>query len=147
MTTTTATTATTPRTTHRTIRVSSALWLDAAASGALGVALAAATPVVEEWFGLPAPLSLSVAAFLLAWAGFCAWVARDPRPGLVREVTLLNLAWIVASIAFLVADPVGLTVLGQVLVVAQAGAVAGFVALTTAASRTRSHAETPSIGA
>lgn len=143
----TTTTAKPPRTSQATSRVSSALWLDAAASAAFGVALAAATPVAEDWFGLPAPLGLSVAAFLLAWAGLCGWVARDPRPGRVREISLLNLGWIGASVGFLVADPVGLSTLGQVLVVVQAVAVAGIVALTTAATRARGGAETPSIGA
>lgn len=138
-------TATPPRTARP--AVSNALWLDAAASGALGAALAAATPVVEDWLGLPVPLSLGVAVFLLAWAGLCARVARDPRPGRVREISLLNLGWVGASIVFLLADPVGLTTLGAVLVVAQAVAVLGFVALTTAATRAARPAGAPSIGA
>lgn len=127
--------------------VSRALRLDAAASGALGVALAAATPVVEDWLGLPVPLALGVAGFLLGWAGLCAWVARDPRPGRVREISALNLGWVGASVAFLLVDPVGLTTLGAVLVVAQALAVIGFVVLTTAATRAATPVEAPSIGA
>ena len=127
--------------------VSNALRLDAAASGALGVALAVATPVVEDWLGLPVPLSLGVAGFLLAWAALCAWVARDPRPGRVREISVLNLGWVGASVAFLLLDPVGLTTLGAVLVVVQALAVVGLVALTTVATRAATSVGASSIGA
>ena len=138
-------TSTPPRTARP--AVSSALWLDAAASGALGVALAAATPVVEDWLGLPVAVSLGVSVFLLAWAGLCAWVARDPRPGRVREISVLNLGWVGASVAFLLLDPVGLTALGAVLVVAQALAVVGLVALTTVATRAATPVGASSIGA
>ena len=127
--------------------VSSALSLDAAASGALGVGLAAATPVVEDWLGLPVAVSLGVAGFLLAWAALCAWVARDPQPGRVREISVLNLGWVGASVAFLLLDPVGLTTLGTVLVAAQALAVVGLVALTTVATRAATPGGASSIGA
>ena len=104
-------------------------------------------PVVEDWLGLPVAVSLGVSVFLLAWAGLCAWVARDPRPGRVREISVLNLGWVGASVAFLLLDPVGLTTLGAVLVVAQALAVVGLVALTTVATRTATPAGASSIGA
>ncbi len=111
------------------------LQLDALASGTLGVLLAVLSGPAEDHLGLPVALSVAVGLFLVVWAAFCAWAAGRESAGLTREVAVLNVGWVVASVFFLMAGWVDLTTLGQVVVVAQALAVAGFVVLQLAATR------------
>ena len=107
----------------------SVLRLDATASGALGVAGLLAAPALGDLLGAPAPAVLGVGAFLTAFAaGLVALAARPvvPRP-LARTVVLGNAGWVVASVLVALLAP--LTTVGVVVVLGQAGAVAGFAAL------------------
>lgn len=126
--TTTPTTAPTTDT-HRALR--GVLRLDAAASGALGIAAAAGAGVLDTWLGLSGPLLLGVGVFLVVYAaGLVALAARPaiPRP-LTWVVVLGNSAWVLMSLGLAVGAWEQLTVLGAVVVLAQAAAVAVFADL------------------
>jgi hypothetical protein len=113
------------------------LRLDAAASGALGVAAAAGAGVLDTLLGLPADLLRGVGIFLVVYAvGLVVLAARPriPRPA-VWVVVLGNSAWVLASLGLAVGLWSTMTVLGLVVVLAQAGAVAVFADLQYAALR------------
>jgi len=105
------------------------LQLDAVASGGLGLLLAAFAPLADDHLGIPVGLSVGLGVFLVAWAAFVGWAATRDSAALVKEIALLNVVWVVASIVFLVAQVVDLTGLGVTFVLLQAVAVAGFVVL------------------
>lgn len=115
--------------------IRTALRLDALASGALGLLLAALAGVLDGPLGLPVALSVVVGLGLLAWAAFVAWVAATARPGLVREVIVLNVVWVLASVVYAIAARDQLTGLGTAFVVVQAAAVAGLTELQVLATR------------
>ena len=109
--------------------LSQVLRFDAIASGGLGVLLLGANSVLDDALGLPTVLSLSAGAFLLVWTAALLLIARRPdlNRTAVNEVVVVNLAWVVASIAAVFT--VDLTGLGIAFVLAQAGAVALFAEL------------------
>lgn len=134
----TATTTTTTTTAHRDL-LRPLLRLDAAASGALGVAATAGAGVLDTLLGLPADLLRGVGVFLVVYAvGLLVLAARprSPRPA-VWVVVLGNSAWVLASLGLAVGLWSSLTVLGIVVVLAQAGAVTVFADLQYAALRRR----------
>jgi hypothetical protein len=105
------------------------LKLDAAASGAMGVLLAAGAGLLSGPLGSSVPVLVGVGLFLIAFAAAVWVVATRPtisRPA-VWTLIVLNLVWVVESIVFATGDaPTGL---GTVLVVAQAAAVVLFADL------------------
>jgi hypothetical protein len=106
------------------------LKLDALASGGLGVLLAAAGGLLTDPLGLPTALLVPTGLFLVAYAGWLWYLATRPAvsPAAVRVVIAGNLLWIVASVTLVVAGWFSPTALGVGFVLAQAAAVAGFVA-------------------
>ncbi|MDL5158211.1 hypothetical protein [Actinomycetospora termitidis] len=107
------------------------LLLDAAASGALGVLGAAGSSALDDLLGLPAALLLGVGVFLVVYAlglVVLSRLATVPR-GLTWVVVLGDGAWVLASVALVVGIWSDLTVLGAVVVLAQAAAVAVFAEL------------------
>jgi hypothetical protein len=115
------------------------LRLDAAASGALGIAAAAGAGVLDTLLGLPADLLRGVGVFLVVYAvGLVVLAARRliPRPA-VWVVVLGNSSWVLASLGLGVGLWSTMTGLGIVVVLAQAGAVAVFADLQYAALRRR----------
>jgi hypothetical protein len=105
------------------------LKLDAAASGAMGVLLAAGAGLLSGPLGSSVPVLVGVGLFLIAFAAAVWVVATRPtisRPA-VWTLIVLNLVWVVESIVFATGD--ALTGLGTVLVVAQAAAVVLFADL------------------
>ncbi|GAA4738437.1 hypothetical protein [Actinomycetospora chibensis] len=107
------------------------LRLDAVASGALGLAAAAGAGVLDTLLGLPAGLLLGVGVFLVVYAaGLVALAGRTviPRPA-TWVVVLGNSAWVLASLGLVVGAWDRLTMLGVVIVLAQAAAVAVFADL------------------
>lgn len=108
-----------------------ALRLDAVASGALGALSLAAAPMLDHLLGTPAALLWPVGAVMLVWAT-ALWLVAS-RHGISRVavqcVIALNLLWVAASAAAVVAGWLPLTALGTAFVVAQAGAVAAFADL------------------
>lgn len=107
------------------------LRLDAVASGALGIAAAAGAGVLDTLIGLPAEMLLGVGIFLVVYAaGLVLLAARPaiPRPA-TWVVVLGNTAWVLVSLGLAVGAWERLTVLGAVVVLAQAAAVAVFADL------------------
>jgi hypothetical protein len=107
------------------------LQLDAAASGGLGVLLAAAGAVLDGPLGIPAAVLVPVGGLLVLY-GAALWLLgmrpRLSRPA-VKVVVAGNLVWVAASILAAVAGWWSPTTLGTVLVIAQAAAVALFAEL------------------
>ncbi|TWD80943.1 hypothetical protein FB561_2041 [Kribbella amoyensis] len=105
------------------------LRLDAVASGGLGVLLLAAGWALDGPLGLPLGLSLGAGAFLLLWAAALLMIGRGPALNrtAVTEVIVVNVAWVIASLALLFL--VDLTGLGIAFVIAQAAAVGLFAEL------------------
>jgi hypothetical protein len=101
-----------------------ALRLDAAASGAMGLGLAATSTVADSVLGVPAGWLVGIGLGLVAWAVLLAVIARGPAPsGAVWSVVAGNAAWVVASVATVVAGWFPLTGLGIAFVILQAAAV------------------------
>lgn len=102
------------------------LRVDAAASGALGLAGLAAAPQLSALLGPPAPVLVGTGAFLAAFAtGLLVLAARPvvPRPA-AATVVVGNAVWVVGSAAAAVAGWEALTGLGVAVVLGQAAAVA-----------------------
>lgn len=123
------TTTTTRTDTHRALR--GVLRLDAAASGALGIAAAAGAGVLDTLLGLPAAMLLGVGVFLVVYAAGLLVLAGRPRipRGATWVVVLGNSAWVLMSLGLAVGAWERLTVLGAVVVLVQAAAVAVFADL------------------
>lgn len=102
-----------------------ALKLDGVASGGLGLLAL----LVDAPLGLPRPLVLGLGAFLVVYGiGVFLLGAKPIRP-LVGVVVLGNFLWVVDSFLTAFAGWFDVTPLGVAVVVAQAVAVAGFIAL------------------
>ena len=116
------------------------------ADAAMGAAAAALTIIGA---GLLAPL-LGLPEALLFWAGvalvpvaaFLLVMARRalvPRSWL-REIVLVNWAWVAASLGILAFAPIAPNALGVAFILAQAAAVAGFAVLEGLALRSTGEA-------
>jgi hypothetical protein len=107
------------------------LLLDAAASGALGVLLAAGGAVLDGPLGIPAAVLVPVGGFLVLYAAALWLLGSRPRLSrpAVKMVVAGNLVWVAASIVAAVAGWWSPTTFGTALVVAQAAAVALFAEL------------------
>jgi len=114
-----------------------ALLGDAAASGAMGLLLAAGAGILADPLGLPFALLLGAGLALIPYAGLVALLGRSARPSrnAVRAVIGVNLLWVAESLLLLALPFVAPTALGVAFVLAQAMAVAGFAALQLAALR------------
>ena len=102
-----------------------ALLADALASGAMGVLMAAGAGLLSPFLGLPSPLLLWAGVLLIPFALFVAWTGTREQPpgGAAGAIALVNLAWVVGSVALLALLPQAPTVLGYAFVIAQALAV------------------------
>jgi len=107
------------------------LLVDALASGGIGVVLVVAAGVAAALLGLPDALLRSLGVQLMSFAAAVLWLAREARPAEVAiwAVIAANGGWGVASIGLLVSGWVAPTVLGLVLVIAQAITVGLFAEL------------------
>lgn len=108
-----------------------ALWLDAVASGVVGLVLLAGSAVLPEWLGIPAGLFWPVGLFFVTYAVVVGLIGT---PEVVNRTAVwvivgLNLMWVVASVAVVVSGWLPLTTLGVVFVLAQALAVLVFADL------------------
>lgn len=104
---------------------------DGIISGAMGVLLFAASGPLSGLLGLPAAFLFWAGIALMPWMAALVLIARKDRMagGAVETVIALNALWVLASIAVIVLDPFGLTVLGIAFVAAQALAVTIFADL------------------
>jgi hypothetical protein len=107
------------------------LRLDAVASGALGVLLAAGGTLLDDPLGIPSAVLVPVGGFLVVYAAALWLLGARPRVSrpAVRVVVAGNLAWVVASVAAAVAGWWSPTTAGTVLVLAQAAAVVVLIEL------------------
>ena len=103
-----------------------ALAADAAASGAMGILLAAAAEPLTAWFGLPLPLLRAVGLLLIPYAAVLVYLAtRATTLRLPAQLIVAgNVLWVVGSGALLVSGLVAPTPLGTAFVIAQALIVA-----------------------
>jgi len=105
-----------------------ALIADAAASGALGLGLAALAGPLAGLLGLPEALPRHAGIFLIVWAAGVLWLgtrARPPRAA-VWTVIAVNAVWALDSILLLLVGWIAPTALGMAFILVQAAAVAVF---------------------
>ncbi len=115
-----------------------ALLLDAAASGSMGLVMAAAPGLVGGLLGLPMGFVLAIGVFFVVFALSLLALRSHPVPALVWLVILGNAAWAVASIAILFTDLIAPNTIGIVVIVAQAVAVCIFAELELIGQRRQS---------
>jgi hypothetical protein len=119
------------------------LLLDAVASGAMGVLLAAGSTFLDDPLGIPASVLVPVGGFLLAYTVGLWLLGSLPRPShpAVRVVVAGNLLWVAASVVAVVAGWWSPTGAGTAFLLLQAAAVAVFAELqVTGLRRARSAA-------
>jgi hypothetical protein len=98
---------------------------DALMSGASGLVLAAAAPILDGALGVSVGFLIAVGIFLLLYAGLLVLVARRGAPApAVKTVVAGNALWVVASVAVVLTDVLSLSTAGTVFTLLQAGAVA-----------------------
>ena len=104
------------------------LGLDAVATGAVGLLALHGSPVLDRFLGTPAALTAPIGCFLLGYAIAIGVVGTRQRVSraAVWGVVLLNLAWVVASVATVVAGPFALTAVESAIILTQALAVVLF---------------------
>jgi hypothetical protein len=114
-----------------------ALRLDAAVSGAAGIAYIAAVGPLSDWLDVPGALLLVAGATLVAWGVALTRLAarRSVAPAAIWTVIALNAAWVADSLLMLAVDGFSPSLAGQVVVVVQAAGVIGFAALQYAGLR------------
>ena len=107
------------------------LRLDALASGAMGVLLAAGGWLLDGPLSAPAAFLVPLGVFLLAYASLLWVIARDARSAraIGGFVVAGNIVWVVATIVTLLADWLTLSGLGIAFALLQAAAVVVFVEL------------------
>lgn len=124
------------RTTRPQSMVRRFLALDAAVTGANGLAYLAASGPFGELLGIDAALLRELGFFLALYAAAVAWVASRPQPPVrgVKLVIDINLLWTAGSVLALIGwlDP---TTAGVVWTLVQAVTVAGFAGLQWSALR------------
>lgn len=108
-----------------------ALKLDAVATGALAVLGLAAAPLLDSLLGTPARLLYPIGVFLLVYAAAVWRIGTRPQVSgpAAWAVVVLNLVWVVASVATVLAGWLPLTTLGTAFVLVQAVAVLIFADL------------------
>jgi hypothetical protein len=101
------------------------LIVDAAVSGATGVAMFALADLFASLLQLPVELVREAGIILLPFAAFVGFVAsrREPARIAVWTIIALNVVWVVDSIALLFTGWVAPNALGYVFVIAQAAMV------------------------
>lgn len=104
------------------------LGLDAIATGAVGLLAFVGSPFLDGLFGMPAVPTVPIGLLLLGYAATIGVVGTRSRVSraAVWGAGVLDLAWVVASVATVVAGPLALTALGSAVTLAQAVAVAIF---------------------
>jgi hypothetical protein len=108
-----------------------ALRIDAIATAASGVLLAAAAGPLAEKLGLPQPLLLGAGLFCLGYAGLVGWMSahvRLPAAG-VWAIVLGNVGWAIGCLELAFTDVLARSSLGVEFLVVQAVAVLVFADL------------------
>ncbi len=102
------------------------LFVDAVATGVMGLALLAAAKWLEPLIGIPASLLQGAGAVLLPFAAVLAWAAlqRTPSRRLVLALIVGNALWVIDSVLLLFTPWLSPNDLGVAFVLGQAFAVA-----------------------
>lgn len=114
------------------------LLADAFVSGAAAILMIAGAGVLGPFLNLPSALLFWSGLALVPFVGLLFVLARRevaPRL-LILDIVLVNLLWVVASFAIMMAGVVAPNTLGVLFITAQALAVALFAALQFAGMRT-----------
>jgi hypothetical protein len=113
------------------------LKLDAAVTGANGVAYLLAAGPLADWLGVPDELLRSAGAFLVAYAAAVYLLATRPRMprAAVLAVIVVNAGWALDSGLLLAVDGFSPSLAGQIAIAVQALGVAAFAALQYAGLR------------
>ncbi len=100
------------------------LAVDAIASGASGLLMASGATLLGPILGLNADLLLIAGLALAPFVVLVTWLALQEHPNraAVQALIVINLAWVIASVALLMIEQPN--VLGYAFVIAQAGFVA-----------------------
>jgi len=108
-----------------------ALQLDGIASGGMGLAFLTGGGALDSVLGLPSALLWAVGAFLVPYAAALFFLASRPEVNRAAAwvVVIGNVVWTVDSIVLLAAGWYDVTLLGEVIALAQAAAVLGVAAL------------------
>lgn len=108
-----------------------ALYLDAAASGVIAIALIAGSGLVAAITGLPVAFLTVIGIALVPFVALVLWTARQapPADAAVKTVIALNVAWVIASVAVLLAQVFAPSALGYGFIIVQAVAVGLFAEL------------------
>lgn len=116
------------------------LLLDAAASGAMALLLAAGAGVLGPFLGLPVSLLFWAGIALIPWTVLLVTLARRKQASrlLAYDVIVVNAIWVAGSFGILVGGLVAPNLLGTAFIVAQAVAVAGLTVLQLAGLRRQS---------
>ena len=127
-----------PNESHNTF-LRNAILIDAAASAAMGVMMAAAAIPLSGLLGLPEELLRICGLALLPYAAILGLAGTRPAINLniVLAVIAGNVAWVIASGVLLVSGWVSPTALGLGFVILQALAVLGFAELQIIGYRRR----------
>jgi hypothetical protein len=116
------------------ISLKQVLLLNAISSGATGALLMLFPAPVARLFGVaPVVPFLAVGAFLLVFAAAVGYegTQQPPRPGRVQRIIALDVAWVVGSLVAVTVLFSTLSFLGNGLILAVAGWVAGMAFLQT----------------
>ncbi|TQC49149.1 hypothetical protein EEB14_11470 [Rhodococcus sp. WS4] len=106
------------------------LRVDAAVTGANGVAYVAAATVLGDVLGPTSGFLRAIGVFLLVFAA-AVWavsVPDRPAPAAVEALVLANLVWVGSSVALVLTEWQPLTTVGVVWVLLQAAVVGAFAA-------------------
>jgi hypothetical protein len=111
-----------------------ALKLDAAVTGANGLAYVALAGPLGDLFDVPPSFLRAIGAFLVVFAALVWIVGSESRIDLraAAAVAAANAAWVVASVVMLIAGWHDPSTVGAVWTALQAAVVAGFAALQVA---------------
>ena len=107
------------------------LLFDAATCAAMGLLLAFGAGLLARILAIDIVLLRETGIFLVAFALFVLWAAgRLARSAVPAEIVVAtNIAWVIASILFVIGPWAAPNLLGTAFVAAQAAAVAGIAAL------------------
>jgi hypothetical protein len=107
------------------------LAVDASSSMAMGLGLVSASGLLATWTSVPAPLLFESGVVLIAFAAFVGFLATRAEPSRagVWIVIALNAIWTLASIALLFTSSINPSLLGSIVIAAQAAAVGVFAEL------------------
>lgn len=108
-----------------------ALTVDALSSGISAALFLLGASALTGLFGLPEELMRVAGIILLPFVALVSFTAAQARPseGTVWAIILINVAWVLGSVALLVSGYVSPTTLGTAMIVAQAAAVGIFADL------------------